>query len=143
MMTAFTRVSRLLAQELDEEAGISLDWYGILLLLSQAGAGAMRPSDLADQIGLSRSATTRLVDRLERDGLVERLDCPTDGRGSLVGLTPNGESEFRTAGRIHLRGIEQHVGSHLTPAQLAELTELLGTLADAVAGPALSMLPRR
>ena len=99
-MTAFTRVRRRLALEMEQEAGISLDWYGILLMLSQAESGVMRPSEIADQIGLSRSATTRFVDRLQRDGLVEQHHYPPDGRGALIGLTAQGEKVFRRAGNI-------------------------------------------
>ncbi len=134
MMTAFTRVNRMLALEMDDETEISLDWYSILLRLSQAELGVMRLSEVADQVGLSRSATTRLVDRLERDGLVERRACETDRRGTYVGLTPKGEETFRGAGRIHLKGIDEHVGTHLTPAELSQLKALLITLADGVEG---------
>ncbi|MCL1588654.1 MAG: MarR family transcriptional regulator, partial [Actinomycetia bacterium] len=84
MMIAFTRINAVLSTEMDEESEISLDWYSILLMLSQADGGAMRASDMADQIGLSRSATTRLVDRLECDGLVERRACGSDRRGTFV-----------------------------------------------------------
>jgi DNA-binding MarR family transcriptional regulator len=140
MMTAFTQVSGRLAAEMEQEADISLDWYGILLMLSQAESGMMRPSEVAEQVGLSRSATTRLINRLEHNGLVGRHDCPADGRGSLVGLTPEGENVFRTAGRIHLRGIDEHVGSHLTLDDLADMRALLTKLADQVEGRALSMI---
>ncbi|MEE8486336.1 MAG: MarR family transcriptional regulator [Acidimicrobiia bacterium] len=137
MMTAFTRVNKLLALEMDDETEISLDWYSILLMLSQGELGVMRLSEVADQVGLSRSATTRLIDRLERDGLVERRACGTDRRGTYVGLTPQGEETFRRAGRIHLRGINEHVGTHLTSTELSQLEALLTTLADGVQGKAL------
>ena len=100
----------------------------------------MRPSELADQVGLSRSATTRLIDRLEGEGLVQRRQCPADGRGALVGLTGEGEKVFRRAGRVHLRGIDEHVGSHLSLDELAELRTLLTKLAVGVEGTALSMM---
>ena len=48
MITAFTRVKRKLAIEMEQEAGVSIDWYGILLMLSQAESGMMRPSEVAD-----------------------------------------------------------------------------------------------
>ena len=102
----------------------------------------MRPSEIADQIGLSRSATTRFVDRLQRDGLVERRECPSDGRGALIGLTAQGEKVFRRAGNIHLRGIDEHVGSHLSLDELADLNTILTRLADRVEGTALSMIAR-
>lgn len=140
VMTAFTRVNAILAREMEAETTISLEWYAILLMLAQSEAAAMRPSDLADQIGLSRSATTRLVDRLESDGLVERRACGSDRRGTFVLLTPRGEEVFKGAGRVHLRGIDEHVGSHLTGDELAQLAALLGKLADSVGGDALSTL---
>ncbi|MBU1227250.1 MAG: MarR family transcriptional regulator [Actinobacteria bacterium] len=142
VMTAFTRVRRQLALEVEQEAGIPLDWYGILLMLSQAESGVMRPSEIADQIGLSRSATTRFVDRLEHEGLVERRECPSDGRGALVGLTAEGEKVFRRAGNVHLRGIDEHIGSHLTLDELADLKSLMTTLANRVEGTALSLIAR-
>jgi DNA-binding MarR family transcriptional regulator len=140
MMTAFTRVNAVLAEEMDTETEITLDWYSILLMLSQTDHGAMRPSELADQVGLSRSATTRLIDRLERNGLVERRVCGADRRGSFVGLTAKGDEIFRRAGRVHLRGIDEHVGSHLSKTELADLGALLTKLADGVEGVALSLI---
>jgi DNA-binding MarR family transcriptional regulator len=140
VMTAFTRVNSILAREMQTEADVSLEWYAILLILAQSQDATMRPSDLADQIGLSRSATTRLIDRLERSGLVERRVCGSDRRGTYVSLTPRGQDVFKKAGRVHLRGIDEHVGSHLTHDELAQLTALLGKLADRVGGEALSTL---
>jgi len=143
MMIAFTRINAVLATEMDDETEISLDWYSILLMLSQADGGAMRASDMADQVGLSRSATTRLVDRLEDRGLVERRACGTDRRGTFVGLTSDGEEMFIRAGRVHLRGIDEHVGSRLTVAEARQLTSLLSKLAEGVDGTALSMLSEK
>jgi DNA-binding MarR family transcriptional regulator len=138
LMTAVTRVNAILADEMDGEIGMSLERYGILLMLSQAEDGAMRPSELADSLPLTRSGITRLVDRVERDGLIERRSCPTDRRGNLVALTSEGERAFRKAGRVHLRGIDEHIGSHLTEHELAQLGALLRKLADGVGGRALS-----
>jgi len=140
VITAFTRVNGVLAREMNTETDLSLDWYGILLMLSQAEMGAMRPSDLADQVSLSRSATTRLIDRMERDGLVERRSCGTDRRGTFVALTPLGEKVFRQAGRIHLQGIDQHLGSHLTTDDMANLRRILRKLSDGVDSDAMSMI---
>lgn len=140
VMTAFTRVNAVLAREMAAETPISLEWYGILLMLAQSDELSMRPSDLADQIGLSRSATTRFIDRLESDGLVERRSCASDRRGTFVSLTPKGAQVFTEVGRIHLRVIDEHVGSHLTDDELAQLAELTGKLAHRVGGDALSAL---
>lgn len=132
LIIAFTRMRAVLADEMDAAVAMPLERYEILLMLSQADGAAMRPSQIADGQRISRSGATRLIDRLERDGLVERRSCDTDRRGSLVALTTQGEEAFRTAGRVHLRGIDRHVGSHLTGAELAELHRLLTKLADGV-----------
>ncbi len=140
MMTAYTRVNAVLAREMEDETPISLEWYSILLMLAQTDQGAMRPSELADLIGLSRSATTRLIDRIEAQGLVERRACGSDRRGTFVALTPVGVDVFKQAGRVHLRGIDEHVGSHLTTVELAQLGGLLEKLAGSVGGDALAIL---
>jgi len=134
LLTAFARVNGVLADEMDAETALPLARYEILLLLIQAEDGALRPSELAERRRLSRSGATRLIDRLDRDGLVERRSCGTDRRGNLVTLTPKGEEAFRKAGRVHLRGIEEHVGSHLTSDEMAELRRILTKLADGVGG---------
>ena len=140
-MTAFSRINRVLGDELAKETGMALDRYGILLMLSQAEEGSMRVSDLADQVGLSRSAATRLVDRLEHEGLVNRGVCDTDRRATFVILTPVGEEEFKRAGRVHLKGIDEHVGSHLTKREMAQLSGLLNKLSAGVNDAALSFVP--
>jgi DNA-binding MarR family transcriptional regulator len=139
-MTAFTRVNTMLAEEMEAQSSVSLDWYSILLMLSQVEGGSMRPSDLADHLGLSRSGTTRLIDRLEKDGIVERRSCGTDRRGTFVGLTREGEQQFREAGRIHLRGINEHVGSHLDSDEMADLRRILTKLAEGVDRDELGMI---
>jgi DNA-binding MarR family transcriptional regulator len=136
LLVAFTSVGRSLADEMEAETGLSLERYEILLMLSQTEGGAMRPSALADDRRLSRSGATRLIDRLERDGLVERRSCDTDRRGSFVALTPEGEEAFRRAGRVHLRGIDEHVGSHLSPGEMAEIRRVLAKLARPATGGA-------
>lgn len=140
LMTAYVQVNGILTHEMDVATGMSLERYRILLMLSQAEDTAMRPSELADSLPITRSGTTRLIDRLERDGLVERRSCPTDRRGNLVALTPEGETAFRRAGRVHLRGIDEHVGLRLTGDEMAELRRILTKLADSVAGDTRTLL---
>lgn len=130
LLSAVARVREVLAEEMDAETGMSLDRYGILLMLSQAEDAAMRPSELSDALPLTRSGTTRLIDRLERDGLVERRTCKSDRRGSYVALTAAGEQIFRRAGRVHLRGIDEHVGAQLSTSEMADLRRLLSKLTD-------------
>jgi DNA-binding MarR family transcriptional regulator len=77
---------------------------------------------------LSRSGLSRLVDRLVREGLVERAPCPEDARGTLAVLTPAGLERLRRASVTHLRGVHDHVTSRLDDTELAELARLLTKL---------------
>ena len=125
---AFTGIHNELARELEDELGVHIEHYEILLMLYQAGDSGIRPSAIADRRRLSRSGVTRLIDRLERDGYVERRSCGTDRRGSIVVLGPQGHKTFTAAGRVHLAGIERHVGERLTTAEMSELRDLLDKL---------------
>ena len=131
LLVAHARVNRILDDDLRRETGLNLGWYEVLLLLAGAPDQRMRMSDLADGMILSRSAATRLVDRLERDGLVERSVCDSDRRGMEVSLTDTGRERFLVAGRLHLRGIEEHFGAHLTAAELATVTKALTRVTEA------------
>lgn len=134
LLDVVSEVTGRLAQEMESEVGMTLNRYGILLTLSQAGDGGLRPSELADVLPITASGVTRLVDRFEADGLVERHTCDTDGRGNVVTLTATGEQAFRTAGRVHLRGIQEHVGTHLDRDELADLDRILTKLLSQLGG---------
>lgn len=131
--STIARVHERLAQEMEDEVGMPFEHYRILLMLAQTKDEALRPSELADALPITQSGVTRLIDRLERAGLVERRACTTDGRGTLVALTPHGTDTFRRAGRVHLRGIDQHIGATLTERELAELRRIMTKLAAGIA----------
>src|SRR2546430_828834 len=65
-----------------------LSWYDVLCALDEAEGGRLRPRDLAFAVALTPSGLTRLLDRIDAAGLVERQECPTDRRGHLIALTP-------------------------------------------------------
>lgn len=117
---------------MDDETGLPFDRYSILLMLAQADREELRPSDLADVLPITPSGVTRLIDRLERDGVVERRACAADGRGTVVALTAHGEEVFRRAGRVHLRGINQRIGTNLTSEEMAELRRIMTRLAAGI-----------
>ena len=129
LRTTLVQVHEVLAREMEDETGLPFDRYSILLMLAQADDGALRPSELADALPITRSGVTRLINRLVRDGVVERRSCATDGRGNFVALTPQGEKVFRQAGRVHLRGIDHHLASFLTVDEMAELRRIMTKLA--------------
>lgn len=132
LWATLTQLHGVLAREMEDETGLPFERYSILLMLARAENEALRPSELADALPITRSGVTRLIDRLERDGIVERRSCATDGRGRLVALTPVGEEVFRQAGRVHLGGIDHHLGSNLTGDEMAELRRLTAKIAAGV-----------
>ena len=107
----FLRVHAVLTRELDEELrrahGLPLTSYDVLVNLESAADRQMRMSELADAVLLSRSGLTRLVERLERDGLLSRADCPGDARGSFAVLTDTGARRLAEARKTHLSGVRE------------------------------------
>ncbi len=110
-------VKRLDAQ-LESAHGLPLTSYEVLLNLWHAEEAKMRMCDVAESVLLSRSGLTRLVDRLERDGFVERVSCTDDARGAYAKLTDAGRAKLEEARGTHLAGVREHFLSHLTPQQL-------------------------
>ena len=100
----------------------------MLLQVSQAPGRRLRPVEIARAVLLTRSGITRLVQGLERAGLVERVDCPDDARGFLVALTPAGLELVRRARETHLEGVAELFTDRYTDAELETLAELLERL---------------
>ncbi len=132
LRSTLSQLHEMLAQEMEDEVGMPFERYIILLMLAQAECGALRPSELAETLPITMSGVTRLIDRLERDGVVERRACATDGRGTFVALTADGTEVFRRAGRVHIRGINEHLGTNLTVNEMAELRRIMTKLAAGI-----------
>ena len=124
-LRAHAQVTRKLEADLLAEHDLPLPSYDVLLQLAESRGGRLRMTELADRVLLSRSGLTRLVDRLEREGLVERAACPNDARGTHAVLTDAGLQRLRTAAPTHLRGVSEHVTARLTPAELDQLQLLM------------------
>jgi len=107
--------------ELETEHGLPLTSYEVLLYLDGADECRMRMCDLADSISLSRSGLTRLVDRLERDGLIQRVSCPHDARGAYATLTAHGQAKLTAARVTHHQGVRRHFLERFSPAELEVL----------------------
>jgi len=110
--------------ELIEAHRLPLSSYEVLLQLASGPAGGMRMSDIADRVLLSRSGLTRLVDRLEREGLVERRSCPSDLRGQLALITDRGRELFGEARATHLDGVRREFVGRLNGRELEQLAAL-------------------
>ncbi len=122
------RVHSALLRDLDAELELKhrlpLTWYEVLITLDRAPHMRLRMSELADSVLLSRSGCTRLVDRLEREGLVERAECPGDARGSLAGITALGRDRLHEARPTHLEGVRRRFVDHLSEQELEALAGL-------------------
>lgn len=105
MLRAHAELTRALDAQLALEHKLPLSSYEVLLFLADAPGGRMRMSDLAESVLLSRSGLTRLVDRLEREGLLKRERCESDARGLFAEITPAGRELFDAARRTHLDGV--------------------------------------
>jgi len=134
---AFTGVNARLNLQLAEHGLGSVD-FEVLVRLSRSPGGELRMTDLAAQTGLSTSGVTRVVDRLERDGLATRRACPTDRRGSFTVVTEAGVAKMHEVLPGHVALIEQWFTGLLSPADLASLLTSLRTIRDAVRPDATS-----
>ena len=124
MLRVHAELTRALDAELSRRHGLPLTSYEVLRFLAGAPGGRMRMADLADSVLLSRSGLTRLVDRLERDGLLERERCEDDARGWFATITHRGRALFDEARRTHLEGVRERFLSHYSRAELRLLGEL-------------------
>lgn len=84
---------------------------------------------LADEVILSKSGVTRLVDRLVDDGLVERSACLADARGAEAVLTERGLARLRSASTTHLRGIDEHFLAILGDSELEAIERVMSAVA--------------
>ena len=121
MLRAHAELVRELDSELAREHDMPLSSYEVLLFLNDSEDGRMRMSELADSALLSRSGLTRLVDRLERQGLLKRERCESDARGWFAEITPEGRRVFGAARKTHLDGVRRAFLSHFSRDELRTL----------------------
>lgn len=122
LLRAHAQLSKALDARLEAEHGLQLTSYEVLTYLADADGGRMRMNDLAASVLLSRSGLTRLADRLEREGYLERCTCAHDARGAFAVLTPAGREKLEAARATHLAGVRELFLSHFTEEEL----DLLG-----------------
>jgi DNA-binding MarR family transcriptional regulator len=132
-LQAHARATELLARELKCEEGLPLAWYDVLVQLHEAEDHRLRMQELADAVLLSRSGLTRLIDRMERDGLVCRRACSDDRRGTFAELTEVGAARLRATAPTHMRGIREHFCDLFDAEEAGVLEDLLRRVVDAAA----------
>jgi DNA-binding MarR family transcriptional regulator len=128
-LLAHARVVRRLDEELRAEHDLTIGEYDALLTIAQAPERRIRMRQLADEVILSKSGVTRLIDRLVDDGLVERSACLSDARGAEAVLTERGLARLRAASRTHLRGVDEHFLDVLETADLATIERTMSSIA--------------
>ena len=137
LISVTTGVLGELDGELQAEHGLSLGEYEVLVHLSEEPEHSLRMTDLASRLHLSPSGITRRIDGLEREGLVERRQCPSDRRGSNAVLTEEGMRRLAAAAPTHVRGVRAHFIDQLSDQEIAHLASALASVhvdRDAAAG---------
>lgn len=125
LLHAHLKLVRILEAELQEEHGLAFGDYDVLVRLARADGRSLRMSDLARGVMIPPSRVTRVVERLERGGLVRRSRDAEDARVVFARLTDAGLATARRASRTHLRGIRRHFSGRLSPDQLRDVASAL------------------
>jgi DNA-binding MarR family transcriptional regulator len=128
LLTAHARLIAAVDARLSAEDRIPLQSYDVLIELYEAQNRSLRMSDLAQRVLLSRSGLTRLVDRLENEGLLRREIDPQDRRGFFAVLTDAGLAAMRAAWPVYQAGIVEHFARHLSDDDAAALARMLSRM---------------
>ncbi len=123
LLHAYSALVRQLDADLVARHGLPLNAFEVLLRLAHAETGQLRMSELARDTVLSLSGVSRLVDRLEREGLLERRACESDARGSFAAITEAGRARMAAAQGDHVREVRALFQRHLAPEELERLGE--------------------
>lgn len=135
VLLAQHRVVSAIERDLAAAGMVPLTWYDVLLELDAVPGRCLRMQDLGNRVVLSRSRVSRLVDDLERDGLVQRSPDPDDGRATLACLTPAGRRAFRRAAPVYVDSIRRHFGRLLTVAEQRTIARALDRVVAAHDSP--------
>jgi DNA-binding MarR family transcriptional regulator len=130
---ALMRIVKLVPRQLDVDlvrgAGLTASEYTMIMHLSEAPKRQLRMADLAVATGLSASRTTRLVDDLQRRGLVTKRGSSADGRSNIAKLTPEGLAKLRTAWRVHVASVRNRFLDHVDASDVPTVAHALTAVA--------------
>jgi DNA-binding MarR family transcriptional regulator len=134
-MRAWSRLLRVrqalqdqVERDLKAAGALPLDWYDALLELERGPDGRLSPGDLEANMLIAQYSLSRLLDRLEQDGLLRRLPHPEDGRRQLVEITARGRKRRLASWPAYAAAGARHMGPRLTPAEVEQLLGLLAKL---------------
>jgi len=128
LLRAHAALTRELNARLSAAHGLTLNDYEVLVRLARAEEHSMRRVDLADEVLLSPSGITRMLDRLQEAGLVENASCADDARVKYAALTDKGMAKLREVSPAHLSDVDRLLRDGLGDDELATLAELLERL---------------
>ncbi|WP_218104921.1 MarR family winged helix-turn-helix transcriptional regulator [Micromonospora mirobrigensis] len=113
-----------LGRQLQADAGLSLADYEVLVQLTDAADGRLRPFELQRCLQWEQSRLSHHLARMQRRGLVERQECPEDARGAFVAITEAGRAAIETAAPGHVATVRRLFLDHLGRDQLRTLEQL-------------------
>jgi DNA-binding MarR family transcriptional regulator len=117
-------------RQLQDDFGISLADYEVLVVLSEAPEGRPRVFELASALAWEQSRVSHQLARMKRRGLIGRQECPSDARGAFVVLTETGRAAIERAAPAHVETVRQLVFDGLSHDQLAALTAVTEGVLD-------------
>lgn len=130
LVEAYSRLERRLGPAIREETGLSHVWFEVLIRLARSEGGQLTMSALADEVALTTGGVTRLVDRMQEAGYVERRPCPTDRRVLFPTITDAGREVLDRAAKVHARNLREVFGP-FSKTELSTLDGLLDRLREA------------
>jgi DNA-binding MarR family transcriptional regulator len=121
-------------RQLQDDYGLSLTDYEVLVVLSEAPAGRRRVFEVADALAWEQSRVSHKLARMQRRGLVARQECPTDARGAFAVLTETGRAAIERAAPAHVEMVRELVFDGLSRDQITALTEVSSRVLDRLQG---------
>lgn len=123
-----TPLAAALNRKLSRDSNLSTADYAVLVQLSEAPDQRLRARDMVLAIGWEKSRLSHHIRRMESRNLVGREECPTDGRGAFITLTPTGRAAIEQAAPGHVDAVRSYFIDLLTPAQLESFAEIAETV---------------
>jgi DNA-binding MarR family transcriptional regulator len=132
LQTMQLQLNATLARELAGDSDLSYPDYMVLVALTDQPDGRRRPFELAGDLGWEKSRVSHHVSRMVRRGLVDRVRCPSDQRGSFVVITDKGYTALAAAAPGHVGAVRRYVIDRLSPEQLDTLAAISAVVLSAL-----------
>jgi DNA-binding MarR family transcriptional regulator len=136
---SYLRMSSLLPaalnRQLQQDCGLSLPEYEVLVQLSEAPQRRLRPFQICEALNWEQSRLSHQLTRMERRGLVSRTDCEADGRGAFVELTAAGADTIKAAAPRHVATVRALVFDRLSGDQCGALEQACGAIVSGLTEP--------